>query len=679
MEEKQFQVRLRTIGVVVLAVVVFFTGTLYNLQVVHGASYLEQSTRKIESQETVEAARGEILDRYGRVLVSNRAGYQVTLDSAVMGEESSRNATLLTLLDICRKNGISWPDSLPVSTAAPFTYLDGAQDNATFQTFLEKMKWADVAQTGADALLGKMRAFFELDETISDADARALVGVLYELRLRTLDIVRTDYVFAKDVDIAFITAVKEYGLPGVRIAATTVRSYETTYAAHLLGRMGLMDADEWAQYKDLGYAMNESVGKDGVELAFEEYLRGTAGTRAVEYSTTGKVVSETWRTEPQPGSDVSLTLDLDLQEVVEESLAKRVPEIKSSQTEGAAVVVTDMTGGVLAMASYPTFDLSTIYTDASLYQAALEDPLKPLRNRATLEAYSPGSTFKMVTAIAGLEEGVITPSTRIKCTGRYTYYPRIQDQPMCWIFRQYGGTHGWETVTEAIRDSCNIFFYDTGRQLGIETLSTYAAKFGLGQKTGIEIAETAGVVGSREYAESLGQTWYEGNTMYVAIGQENTLTTPLQLANYVASLVNGGNYYPTHLLKSVTSADSAETAEEYAPEPVSSIGISAENLAVVKEGMREAAVSGSSASYFKDLNVTLGAKTGSAQIASESEANAVFVCFAPYDDPQIAISIVVEKGGGGAELGVIAADILRYYFDTDTDSGTVNTENTLLR
>lgn len=673
MDGKQFQIRLRVVIAMVLAVTLLFVMVLYNLQVVNGASYREQSARKIESWETVEAARGEILDRNGAVLVSNRTSYQVTLDSAAMGDEAERNATLLSLITISRNSAIVWPDSLPITETAPFSFtFDTGDAPASFQKFLEKMKWTQEADMGADILLDKMKTFFELDASLSDRDARAVLGVLYELRVRALDIVRADYVFAEDVGIDFITLVKERNLRGIRIEATAVRQYDTTAAAHILGRVGLMDAEEWEKYRQSGYAMNETVGKDGVELAFEDYLHGTPGVRSLEYSTSGKVVNETWNTEPEPGQDVCLTLDLGLQEVVEQSMAERIPQISSSQTEGGAVVVTDMTGGILAMASYPTFDLSTIYADAALYQEALNDPLKPLRNRATLEAYSPGSTFKMITAIAGLEEGILTTTTRVLCEGRYKFYSRIQDQPMCWIFRQYGRTHGWETVTDAIRDSCNIFFYDTGRQLGIDTLNRYAAMFGLGQKTGIEIGETAGVVGSPAYTESVGQTWYEGNTMYVAIGQENTLATPLQLANYVAALVNGGNYYNTHLLHSVSSGDPAQVTETYQAAPVATMDISPENLSVVKEGMRQAAADGSSAKYFKNLNVTIGAKTGSAQTSTASEANAVFVCFAPYDNPEIAISIVVEKGGGGTELGVIAADILSYYFapeaDEDTDS-----------
>lgn len=668
MDGKQFHIRLRTVIAIVMAVTLLFVMVLYNLQVVNGASYREQSARKIESWETVKAARGEILDRNGAVLVSNRTSYQVTLDSAAMGGEAERNATLLSLITISRNSGVAWSDSLPITETAPFSFTLRTEDApASFQSFLEKMKWTQEADTGADALLDKMKAFFELDASLSDRDARAVLGVLYELRVRALDIVRTDYMFAEDVDIDFITLVKERNLRGVRIEATAARQYDTAAAAHILGRVGLMDAEEWENYRQSGYAMNETVGKDGVELAFEDYLHGTSGVRSLEYSTSGKVVNETWNTEPEPGQDVCLTLDLGLQEVVEQSMAERIPQISSSQTQGGAVVVTDMTGGILAMASYPTFDLSTIYTDAALYQQALNDPLKPLRNRATLEGYSPGSTFKMVTAIAGLEEGIITTATRVLCEGRYKFYSRIQDQPMCWIFRQYGSTHGWETVTTAIRDSCNIFFYDTGRQLGIDTLNRYAAMFGLGQKTGIEIGEAAGVVGSPAYTESVGQTWYEGNTMYVAIGQENTLVTPLQLANYVATLVNGGNCYNTHLLQSVSSGDPAQVTETYQAVPAATIDISPENLSVVKEGMRQAAADGSAAKYFKNLDVTLGVKTGSAQVASASEANAVFVCFAPYDDPEIAISIVVEKGGGGAELGGIAADILSYYFAPEPD------------
>jgi penicillin-binding protein 2 len=343
------------------------------------------------------------------------------------------------------------------------------------------------------------------------------------------------------------------------------------------------------------------------------------------------------------------------------------------QAEGAAAVVVDMTGGVLAMASYPTFDPAT-------YSYGDVDPsLAPFLNRAINGLYPPGSTFKMVTAVGGLEEEIITPTTQIRDTGKYTYYAPSYT-PGCWIYNQRGTTHGLENVSDAIRDSCNVFFYDVGRRLGIDKLNEYARKFGLGESTGIELSEKTGVVAGRDYTENtLGQVWYEGSTLAAAIGQENNQFTPLQLANYIATLVNGGNHYSAHLLKSVKSSDFSQIIYEYEPQLLDTIDIDPANLAAVKLGMLEVTQSASMSRYFQNLGFQVGAKTGSAQVSSATNSNAVFVAFAPYDDPQIALCIVVEKGGSGSELAATAADIISFYFSSEASLEAGQGENTLIR
>jgi cell division protein FtsI/penicillin-binding protein 2 len=429
-----------------------------------------------------------------------------------------------------------------------------------------------------------------------------------------------------------------------------------------------LDGDGTSDYK-----MNDSVGKEGVELAFESYLRGTPGTRQVDRDTSGRVVDTTWITQPEPGDNVVLTIDIDLQKAVEDILAASVPGLSDS-VEGAACVVLDVnTAEVLASASYPTYSLATYSQD---YNENLENPLKPFLNRAFSGLYPPGSTFKMVTAIAGLETGEITPTTRIRDTGRYTYY--TEDGPMCWIYRQYRSTHGLINVTEALRVSCNVFFFDVGRRVGIEKLQEYAAYFGLGESTGIELSERKGVMAGPEYTESLGGTWYKGNTLSVAIGQESSQFTPLQLANYIATLVNGGTRNAAHLLKQVKSSDFSQVLYTQEPEVLNTIDIAPENLAAVKKGMLELTTT-SLASAFQGLPFQVGAKTGSAQVNSQTDSNAVFVCFAPYDDPQVAIALVVEKGGSGSGLARIAANILNYYFSAEGTREEILTENTLIR
>ena len=723
MEGKQFNIRTLIIASLLALLLVGFILVLYNLQIVKGDEYRAASTVKIANTVTLEAARGELLDRYGRSLVSNRATYEITLNSSLMGAEAERNANLLELITICRDNGLEWTDTLPISKDAPFTYTD---ENALVYTNSEgKVKFsylgalldalplgtdilsdrwrsadltaaASVADLGegltAEEVIDGLRQYFLIDESLSDADARALIGVLYELNLRSQNVKQTEYIFAQDVSIDVISAIKERSLTGVNISATTVRQYNTTSAAHLLGRVGAIQ--EWDDYKDKGYNMNDSVGINGLEAAFEDYLRGTSGTLIQEMSTSGKVVSESWMVddetgeamEPEPGNHVMTTLDLRLQEKVEEVLANTIENLADTKEKGAVVVQSVNDGGILAMASYPTYDLSTVYSSTEAYKAVADDPRNPFVNRATSEIYYPGSTFKPLVVIAALEEGLVTPTEKIQDTGALQlpeeeHYPYGDYHPQCWIYRQYRGTHGWENMADALRDSCNIYFYTLGHRLGIEKIDEYAAMFGLGQKTGLELSEEEGYVAGPDTSAMLGQEWYGGNLLSAAIGQDNTKITMLQLSNYIATLVNGGNRYETHLLKTVKSNDFSETVYEYEAQPVETLNLDPTYVEAVKQGMWEVANDEESTvdQYLSNLVVEVGAKTGSAQVSADENANAVFVLFAPYDDPEIVISIVVEGGASGANLASATGEIVNYYFGSEHTMESIGTENTLIR
>ncbi|WP_297212289.1 penicillin-binding transpeptidase domain-containing protein [uncultured Flavonifractor sp.] len=726
MEGKQFHVRTLVVAGLLALLLLVFAGTLYQLQIVKGEEYRSASTVKIANVETVEAARGEVVDRYGRSLVGNRATYEITLNTSIMGAEAQRNAILLELIHICQDNGLVWTDTLPISADAPFTYTsdtplvytdsEGKLQFNYLGVLLDALplgskilpnRWTradlDAAPSRealgegltAEEIIAGLRQYFLLDESLSDADARALIGVLYEVNLRSKNVRQTEYIFAQDVSIDVISAIKERSLTGVTVSATTVRQYNTTSAAHLLGRVAAIQRENWDQYKDKGYNMNDTVGIGGVEAAFEDYLRGESGTLLQELSTSGKVVSESWKVdvqtgeslEPKPGDNVMLTLDLRLQEKVEEVLADTIETIDSEDTQGGAVVVQSVNdGGILAMASYPTFDLSTVYSSTENYQQVAEDPLKPFNNRATNGTYPPGSTFKPLVAIAALEEGVVTATEKIRDTGylllpEEDHYPYGDWHPQCWYYRQYGRTHGLENLADALRDSCNIYFFTIGHRLGIERVEQYAYAFGLGQTTGLELGEEKGWVAGPETSEALGMEWYGGNLLNAVIGQDNNMVTPIQLTNYISTLVNGGNHYATHLLKTVKSSDYSSTVYEYEPRLLGTLDLDPENVETVKLGMWEVAndPESSSSAYFKDLPVEVGAKTGSAQVASNVEANALFVCFAPYDDPQIAIAMVVERGASGSKLAQATAEIVDYYFSAENTMESVGTENTLLR
>ena len=753
MDSNQFH---RRVWVMVLLLALMLTGmgsTLYDLQINHGDEYYRRSQYKIAETHIIDAARGEILDRNGQVLVSNKVIYQVTLDPTLMGDR--RNEVILTLIRLARESGVEWNDSLAVSKEPPFVYTsdeplvadDVDEEGKPYQRltrlgrlavrldwmkdplakpeeesrpeepgFFDKLKDkltgkkpappAPPKEEGlpdANKLIGRMLRAFDVrgpgaidpdkvDDgvviptinigTMPPEDARAVVGVLYEMALRTYEVYHVPYIFAEDVGIDFISRVKELSLPGVIIETTSVRQYNTTYAAHLLGRTGPIYENEWADYKDLDidgdgepdYQMDDIVGKDGVESAFEEYLRGKPGTLAVERNTDGKIVSSTWLEEPQPGNNVILTLDIGLQAQIEDMLAVKAPALKAG-VEGAACVVIDVhTGAVLAAASYPTFNLSTFSED---YEKNYNDPLMPMFNRALQGLYAPGSTFKPCTSIAGLEEGIITPTSIINTKGIYTYYPDYH--PRCWIYREYGGTHGPINVSKALEVSCNYFYYDVGRRLGIENLQKYAKLFGLSEKTGIELYEEKGVMAGPEYTESLGGTWYEGNTMFVAIGQESNQFTPIQLANYTATLANGGTRYATHLMKEVKSGDFTRVVETYEPKVMEQIDIAPQNLNAVFKGMHNLTLSASQHKFFKRLNVEAAAKTGSAQVAAKPDSNGLFITFAPYEDPEIAVALVVEQCSTATPLGDLAVDVLDFYFSSKESMDVATGENSLIR
>ena len=775
MDPKQFRRRALAVAVLLALMVAGMGATLYDLQINNGADYYEQSQRRVAETQTVESARGQILDRNGQVLVSNRVVYQVTLDTSLMKDEdkdavttagSRRNDTLLALIEAARAEGVEWTDNLPISKTEPFTFTT---DTPYYTTSVDEegevvhtltrlgrlaleLGWLEEDPTldpekaaapapepeepglldrivdfftggggeepapepeeegpyeppDAQALLGAMCRTFGLrgagavdeEETpegdipalnlgdLDPEDARAVAGVLYELYLRSTGVYQAnEYVFAQEVDIDFISRVKEQSLPGVVIEATTVRQYHTPYAAHLLGRVTPIFPEEVEYYTSLDedgdgvpdYSLNDTVGRDGVEQAFESYLRGDPGMRTVERNAEGKIVSETWLEEPEPGGNVVLTLDIGLQGYVEQVLAASVPAIDvEEETGGAACVVLDVdTAEVLTCASYPTYDITRYNADYNQYAS---DPTKPLLNRALQGLYAPGSTFKMVTAVAGLETGIIEPDTEIEDLGRYTYWS--SPQPMCWIYWQRGTTHGWINVSEAIEVSCNYFFYEVGREVGIDVLVDYATRFGLGQYTGIELFEEKGVMASPEFTESLGGTWYEGSVLSVAIGQESSQFTPVQLANYIATLVNGGTRNAVHLLKEVKSGDFSQVEYTYEPQVLGTIEIETENLQAVKAGMLALTTQGSVSQHFRDLPFQAGGKTGSAQVDDQTDANAIFVCFAPYDDPEVALALVVERGGSGSELGAMAADILSYYFSVQETRDEAPQENTLVR
>lgn len=657
------------------AFLVLFFAVLYDAQVVHGSENRARSITSNTASETVTASRGIITDRNGKVLVSNRLAYTLVVDKSSFGkDEAALNDAIWQLIQLCQEQGVTWNDTLPMTTGSS-PQLTSKSLTKSFREYLDGNKLP--TDGGSAEVLAAMRELYKVDDSYTDAQARLIVGVRYELDGRS------SYTFTEDVSTELLGRITDGKYRGVTIKTAAARVYNTKLAAHILGTVGAIWQEEWRSdestgyvgYADKGYNMNDLVGKDGVEKAFEEYLHGKDGKRLITTDENGKITGELYTREPQPGGTVALTIDIDLQQVVEDTLASTIQGMidkDSNERGGAAAVIQVGTGEVLAMASYPTYDLETFNQD---YDELVKDERLPMFNRATQGVYAPGSTFKLCTSVAALEEGIITPSTIIEDKGIYTYY--VDPQPMCWIWRQAHTTHGRINVSQAIVDSCNYFYYEVGRLTGIKKLDEYATAFGLGQSTGIEIGDVSGVLASPEWAEAHDREWTDGQTITAAIGQSYNLFTPLQLANYVATLVSGGEHYEAHLLKNVKSYDNSRVVDVYGKGPLNDLNISDSTMAAVTKGMHDLTYD-SLRSAFSRCVVEAGAKTGSAQVGTDI-ANGTFVAYAPYDDPEIAIAIVVEKGGSGSLLANAAVDIINAWFTRDGTGATAAGEDALMR
>ena len=657
------------------AFLVLFFAVLYDAQVVHGSENRARSITSNTASETVTASRGIITDRNGKVLVSNRLAYTLVVDKSSFGkDEAALNDAIWQLIQLCQEQGVTWNDTLPMTTGSS-PQLTSKSLTESFREYLGDNKLP--TDGGSAEVLAAMRKLYKVDDSYTDAQARLIVGVRYELDGRS------SYTFAEDVSTELLGRITDGKYRGVTIKTAAARVYNTKLAAHILGTVGAIWQEEWRSdestgyvgYADKGYNMNDLVGKDGVEKAFEEYLHGKDGKRLITTDENGKITGELYTREPQPGGTVALTIDIDLQQVVEDTLASTIQGMidkDSNERGGAAAVIQVGTGEVLAMASYPTYDLETFNQD---YDELVKDERLPMFNRATQGVYAPGSTFKLCTSVAALEEGIITPSTIIEDKGIYTYY--VDPQPMCWIWRQAHTTHGRINVSQAIVDSCNYFYYEVGRLTGIKKLDEYATAFGLGQSTGIEIGDVSGVLASPEWAEAHDREWTDGQTITAAIGQSYNLFTPLQLANYVATLVSGGEHYEAHLLKNVKSYDNSRIIDVYDKGTLNEMHISESTMAAVTKGMHDL-THDSLQGAFSRCVVEAGAKTGSAQVGTDI-ANGTFVAYAPYDDPEIAIAIVVEKGGSGSLLANAAVDIINAWFTRDGTGATAAGEDALMR
>lgn len=650
---------------------------LYSLQINHSGDYYGQAEKTVVTTQTVSAARGNIYDRNGLLLVSNRIGYNITIDRERLVAGSEPNGALLTLVRLCREHAVDYSENFPVSAQTPFSYSAdlSAGQLETLANYLEHFELAE--NISAAEFIAWLREHYSVPVEYSDSEARTAIGIRYELEIHTL-FDYSEYIFAEDISGELIAAIKEHGLPGISITTSSVREYHTDYAAHILGVIGSMDEDEYAYYKELGYPYNAKVGQYGIEEIFEEQLHGVDGEMIITTAENGTVIESVYKTEPQPGNNITLALDIRCQQAAEDALAETIESINTDREEtekitgGAVVAIEVGTGDVIASASYPTFSVENYFSD---YAALSADPSAPLYNRATKGTYSPGSTFKMNTAIAALQTGAISTTTEIYDRGLFDRYSGYEYK--CWV---YPGSHGSLNVTTAIQNSCNYFFYSAGLDAGIDAISHYAELFGLGQSTGIELEENTGVLASREYKENvIGESWYPGDTLLASIGQSYNLFTPMQLASYAATIASDGTRYSAHLLKNIKSFDNSVLLESYTPQVLSQVEADQEYFDAVKLGMLYVSKYGSPSGVFGYYQVDVASKTGTVQLGEEKINNAVFIAFAPYENPEIAVAVVIEGGSAGAIGAQIAKEVFDCWLTQRNETDSINAENSLLK
>ncbi len=681
---KNDRIRYNIITILVYLVGIVLLAQLFNLQIVHGEEYRETSNTKLTRESVLKADRGSIKDSSGTMLASVDAQYSIVLYKTKVNNETL-NTTILKLLNILSTNGDSYVDNFLIDVN-PYRFKLEEEES--------QKKWKKANNIDEDATAEEAFNYFKNKYDITSdnvEDIRKILAIRYEISYKGYSSTKSIEI-ASNISRQSLEQIKERNaeFSGVEVVETPVRVYPLkTTASHILGRIGRIESSELEGNEDI-YNQNDIIGKSGIEYVFEKYLKGADGVKQIDMNVDGTITDEYVSKEAVSGSDVILTIDSKLQAVTEQALADNINKIANhgfSQEDnpadaGAAVVLNVKTGEVIAMASYPDYDPSAFVNgiNTNTWNYYINGDTKPLENKAISAMYSPGSTYKMVTALAGLETGTITPKTKINDTGVFRKY---NSSWKCW--NRYG--HGYLNVSQAIEHSCNYFFYDLGDRLGIDNLAKYSYYLGLGHKTGIELkGEIDGVLASNEIAKQENRVWNPGETISAAIGQSYNTFTPLQMAKYVAMIANRGKNLDVTIVKSIINPDGSEVSrDEYESyvneklglqqENVEEMSFKEENIEAILEGMRgvTSESGGTAYSTFKNFNIEVGGKTGSAQTGVQGKTNAWFVGFAPFDDPEIAIVVFVRNGGHGSYTAEVARDIIAQYFGMNTNQVTENT------
>ena len=647
---------------------------LFNLQVIHGEEYRQTSNTRLTRESTLEAARGSIVDRSGNIIAGTGMGFSLEFYKTKL-DNNTLNETILSMIQVLNNNGDSFTDTFPIKIN-PFEFNIGDEQ--------KEKKWKQTNKIPQDMTAEECFNFFKEKYEITNEnieEIRNIIAIRYRISQEGYSSTKSITISGKISRLSAIQfSERNKEFPGLNVVVEANRYYpQQNLASHIVGYIGRINDSELKANKDAGYNMNDNYGKTGVEYVFEKYLKGKDGIRQIDMSVDGTVTDEYISKEAVAGADIVLTIDANLQRIAELALQDNINSIKegaygsaSNAEAGAAVVMNVKTGEILALASNPSFnpDLFANGINSRDLEAYNNDPNKPFVNRAIQSSYAPGSTFKMVTAISALESGAVSLTEKINDTG---VYPRGHN-PVCWLYTSSHRGHGYLNITQAIQHSCNYFFYEMGYRVGIDTLDKYATYFGLGTKTGVELPnEKAGTLASKQVARENGTEWYVSDSLSAAIGQSYNDFTPIQMARYISILTNGGRRINPTLIKSIINADGSEVSKEeietYSNEKlginqteVEDLQISDKNIKAVLEGMRSVTseTGGSAYSIFRNFNIEIGGKTGTAQAGDKT--NAWFVGFAPFDDPEIAVVIMIENGGKGLYAAYSAREIIGQYF-----------------
>ena len=688
-KSEQVNFRFNIVTILAYAIGIVLIVQLFNLQVINGESYREQSNTRLSRVSTIKAARGSILDRSGNELAGVKTENNIEIYKTNISNDELNEAAL-NLVNLMNQYQISYTDNFPISIN-PFTFTISGDELSKF-----KKKFKIEENADAETVFYKVKDKYQIKNDNIE-DIRKIIAIRYIITTKGYSATKS-ITIATNVSDEVVAQISERNsdFPGISIETKAARTYLAgSMAAHVIGYTGKIKEEEYKANKD-DYDIDDIIGKTGIEYVFEKYLKGTDGEKQKEMAVDGTITGEYVSKNAIAGSDVVLTIDSNLQKTTEESLENCINKIKNGGFSqrydaqgGAAVVMNVNTGEVLATASYPTYEPQWFVGGISQENWAYlrDDTRHPQLNKAIQSTYAPGSTFKMVTAIAGLETGVITTKEKINDTGIYKKY---NSEWKCWYYTSYHRGHGYQNVTQALQHSCNYFFYETGDRMGIDNLSKYALHFGLGNKTGIELPnEKSGVAASKEtYAKIRnGATMGPGDTLNASIGQGDNNFTPMQIAKYISSIANGGTVVNPTIIKSVLNSDGTEVSKDeirkYTNEKLGivdtddGITISDESIEVAKEGMRMAASEAGGTAYniFKNFNIEVAGKTGSAEAGKDSNGNdlvnAWFVCFAPFDNPEVAVVVMIENGGHGNYAAEVARYVLIQYFgmneSTDVD------------